>query len=50
MDYRYFLDHGPDMTHPLRETDLKIRMRLHRKAQPLVRLGRSEKGPVEARL
>lgn len=40
MHYRYFLDHGPDMTHPLRETDLKIRMRLKRQAQPLIKLGR----------
>lgn len=40
MHYRYFLDHGPDMTHPLRETDLKIRLRMKRQAQPLIKLGR----------
>lgn len=39
MNYKYFLDHGPDMTHPLRETDLKIRTQLKRDAMPIVPLG-----------
>ena len=49
MNYRYALNHGPDMTHPLRETDLKVRLRMVRKALPLVPVGRPERGPEEAR-
>ena len=50
MNYRYFLDHGPDMNHPLRETDLKIRVRMERQAQPNIPAGRSSHGPVEKRI
>lgn len=39
MHYRYFLEHGPDMNHPLREMDLKIRSRMKREAMPIAPLG-----------
>jgi hypothetical protein len=39
MNYRYFLDHGPDMNHPLRVVDLEVRSRLKREAQGVVKLG-----------
>ncbi len=46
----YFLAHGPDMSHPLRETDLRVRMRLARKALPVIPAGRRSYGPVEFRV
>lgn len=50
MNYRYFLDHGPDMTHPLRETDMKVRLRLAREAQPVIPIGQRSRVPLEARV
>ena len=47
MNYRYFLEHSPDTNHPLREMDLKVRLRMAREAQPNIPTGReAHQGPV----